>query len=54
MKLALDNNISGVLIEPSSYLMKSPPEQYPDSVAKNKTEEFIKKYGKKSKNKKGK
>jgi len=54
MKLALDNNISGTLIEPSSYLMKSPPEQYPDSVAKDKTEDFIRKYSKKNKSKKGK
>jgi len=47
MKLALDNNVSGPLIEPSSYLMKSPPIQYPDSLAKQKTEDFIKKYSKK-------
>ncbi|MCK4528739.1 inositol-3-phosphate synthase [candidate division WOR-3 bacterium] len=52
MKLALDNNISGTLIEPSSYLMKSPPVQYPDSIAKEKTENFIKKYSKKEKGKK--
>lgn len=52
LKLALDNNISGALIEPSSYLMKSPPIQYPDSIAKEKTEEFIKKYQKGKKNKK--
>jgi len=52
MKLALDNNIAGPLIEPSSYLMKSPPIQYPDSVAKEKTEAFIRKYSKKTKNEK--
>lgn len=52
MKLALNNNLVGPLIEPSSYLMKSPPIQYPDSIAKQKTDEFIKKYCKK--NKKGK
>ncbi len=52
MKLALDNNVAGPLIEPSSYLMKSPPVQYPDSLAKQKTEDFIKKYSKK--NRKGK
>lgn len=52
MKLALDNNVAGPLIEPSSYLMKSPPIQYPDSLAKQKTEDFIKKYSKK--NRKGK
>jgi hypothetical protein len=32
--------------------MKSPPEQYPDSIAKEKTEEFIKKYRKGKKVKK--
>ena len=51
MKLAINNNISGPLIEPSSYLMKSPPVQYPDSIAKQKTEEFINKYAKKTANK---
>ena len=49
-KLALDNKLSGSLIAPSSYFMKSPPIQYPDNVCKKKTEAFIKKYGiKKSK-----
>ncbi len=54
MKLALDHKIAGPLIEPSSYLMKSPPVQYPDSIAKEKTEEFIKKYAKLKKVEKGK
>ncbi len=54
MKLALDNNLTGPLIDPSSYLMKSPPVQYPDFIAKQKTEEFIKKYAKTTKNTKGK
>jgi len=44
IKLAKDHNISGPLTEPSSYFMKSPPKQYPDSICKNKTEDFIKKY----------
>ncbi|MGC9366860.1 MAG: inositol-3-phosphate synthase [bacterium] len=44
IKLAKDHKISGPLIEPSSYFMKSPPKQYPDSICKNKTEDFIKKY----------
>ena len=47
VKLAMDNGIAGPLIEPSSYLMKSPPVQYPDHIAREKTEEFIQKYGKK-------
>ena len=47
MKLALDNKISGPQIEPSSYFMKSPPVQYPDSICRKKTEEFIAKLSKK-------
>ena len=41
IKLALDRGIGGALIAPSSYFMKSPPVQYPDSEAKNLVEEFI-------------
>ncbi len=52
LKLGRDNGISGSLIEPSSYLMKSPPVQFPDSIALNKTEEFIQKYGFKGKKEK--
>ena len=48
-KLALDNGLSGALIEPSSYFKKSPPIQYPDDVARRMTEEFIEKYGSKKK-----
>lgn len=40
-KLALDNNISGALLAPSSYFMKSPPVQYHDDIAHAKVEEFI-------------
>ena len=40
-KLALDRGISGTLEGPSSYFMKSPPRQVPDSVAHDLTEEFI-------------
>jgi len=43
-KLALDHNLSGTLYGPSSYFMKSPPEQYTDVEAHEKTEEFIAKY----------
>ncbi len=45
IKLAMDNNISGPLIEPSSYFKKSPPVQIPDDEARRLTEEFITKYG---------
>ncbi|MEW6412059.1 MAG: inositol-3-phosphate synthase [Candidatus Zixiibacteriota bacterium] len=44
-KLALDNGLSGALIEPSSYFKKSPPVQYTDDEARRLTEEFITKYG---------
>jgi myo-inositol-1-phosphate synthase len=40
-KLALDHKISGSLFGPSSWLMKSPPEQYHDDVAHRLAEEFI-------------
>jgi myo-inositol-1-phosphate synthase len=40
-KLALDNNVAGALVGPSSYLMKSPPQQIVDDEAYELTEEFI-------------
>jgi myo-inositol-1-phosphate synthase len=40
-KLALNHGEGGPIIGPSAYLMKSPPEQYPDPVARDMTEEFI-------------
>ncbi len=40
-KLALNNNVSGALVGPSSYLMKSPPKQIVDDEAYELTEEFI-------------
>ncbi len=40
-KLALDRGIDGALIGPSSYLMKTPPEQFTDSEARNRIEAFI-------------
>jgi myo-inositol-1-phosphate synthase len=44
-KLAVNHGIGGALIGPSAYLMKSPPEQYPDPVAREMTEQFIREYG---------
>jgi myo-inositol-1-phosphate synthase len=44
-KLALNHGLGGPLEEPSSYLMKSPPVQVPDSIARDNTEKFIGKYG---------
>ena len=40
-KLALDRKIGGALTGPSSYYMKSPPEQFTDYTALAKTEAFI-------------
>ncbi|MHC1558233.1 inositol-3-phosphate synthase [Actinomycetospora sp. C-140] len=40
-KIAADRGIGGPLLAPSSYFMKSPPEQYRDSVAYDRVEEFI-------------
>jgi myo-inositol-1-phosphate synthase len=40
-KLALERGIGGALYAPSSYFMKSPPEQYTDDVAHAKVETFI-------------
>jgi len=39
-KLALDRGISGPLLGPSAYFMKSPPVQYHDDVAQRMVEEF--------------
>ncbi len=46
-KLAMNNGLSGQLDGPSSYLMKSPMHQRPDSEARDMTEAFIKKYARK-------
>jgi myo-inositol-1-phosphate synthase len=40
-KLALDRGIKGALLAPSAYLMKSPPEQWPDDAARQRLERFI-------------
>jgi myo-inositol-1-phosphate synthase len=44
-KLALNHGIGGTLEGPSAYLMKSPPRQFPDPVARERTEEFIRRHG---------
>jgi len=43
-KLAKDAGVGGQLEGPSSYFMKTPPVQYPDSEAKEMVEEFIAKH----------
>jgi myo-inositol-1-phosphate synthase len=40
-KLALDRGIGGPLVAPSSYFMKSPPEQFTDDEARELTEAYI-------------
>ncbi len=40
-KIAKDRGIGGPIIPASAYLMKSPPEQLPDDVARKQLEEFI-------------
>ncbi len=42
VKLALDRGVSGPLIGPASYFMKSPPKQFKDNIALEMTEAFIK------------
>lgn len=46
-KLALNHGLSGALVGPSAYFMKTPPKQFTDTEAKKLTEEFIQKYTKK-------
>jgi myo-inositol-1-phosphate synthase len=40
-KLAMDRGLSGTIVGPSSYFMKSPPLQYSDDEARIRTETFI-------------
>lgn len=40
-KLGLDRKVGGALLSPSSYFMKTPPVQYSDEQAREKTEDFI-------------
>ena len=41
VKLGMDRGIGGPLISPSSYFMKTPPKQFKDEIAREKTEAFI-------------
>jgi Myo-inositol-1-phosphate synthase len=41
VKIAKDRGVSGALVSASAYLMKSPPIQYPDDVARIMLEEFV-------------
>ncbi len=40
-KLALDRRIGGALVGPSSYFMKSPPQQFTDGEARERTIRFV-------------
>jgi len=44
-KLALDKKVGGALVGPASYFMKSPPQQFPDHLARELTLEFIRLHG---------
>jgi myo-inositol-1-phosphate synthase len=44
-KLALNHGLGGPIEGASAYLMKSPPEQHPDPVARDMVEDFIAEYG---------
>jgi len=44
IKLALDHGVAGPLIGPASYFMKSPPEQFTDHEARERTEAFIREF----------
>jgi myo-inositol-1-phosphate synthase len=46
-KLALDHGLKGPLLGPSSYFMKTPPQQFNDDQCREMVEDFIKQYGKK-------
>jgi myo-inositol-1-phosphate synthase len=41
VKLALDRGISGPLIAPASYFMKTPPQQFKDDICREMTEAYI-------------
>jgi myo-inositol-1-phosphate synthase len=41
LKLGLDRGLTGTLVAPSSYFMKSPPRQIHDDIAFNRVEAFI-------------
>jgi myo-inositol-1-phosphate synthase len=40
-KIAMDRGIGGPVVAASAYLMKSPPQQLPDDVARTQLEDFI-------------
>ncbi len=51
LKLALDNNLAGAIIEPAAYFQKHPPRQIEDRAARELVEQFILAYGQQKTNK---
>ena len=45
LKLALDNKLSGAIIEPAAYFQKHPPRQIEDHLARELVEKYITRYG---------
>ena len=45
LKLALDNGLSGAIIEPAAYFQKHPPKQIEDRTARELVEQYIERYG---------
>jgi myo-inositol-1-phosphate synthase len=44
IKLALNSDVGGPLVGPASYFMKSPPQQFTDHEARERTEAFIREH----------
>ena len=40
-KIALDRELAGPIVGPSSYFFKTPPKQFKDEIARQKVEDFI-------------
>src|SRR6266568_573998 len=49
LKLALDSQLVGPIIEPAAYFQKHPPKQFEDHTARKLVERFISQYGQKRK-----
>ncbi len=49
LKLALDSQLAGPIIEPAAFFQKHPPKQIEDRTARDLVEKFIQKYGQKRK-----
>ena len=45
LKLALDNKLSGAIVEPAAFFQKHPPKQIEDHAARELVEKYIQKYG---------